>query len=557
MRHFISALIIILCSAISLCAQTSPWQWAINAGANGIESSSGICADGSGNTYIVGSFASPTIVLGNDTLINGGLDDIYVAKINSSGAFVWAKKIGGASNEAASGITADAFGNIFICGNFESDSLFFGVDTIINTVTSGNSLDFFVLKMTMNGSFLWARSGGGTGVDLVTAVATDPVGKVYFTGNFRSASMTLGPSLVVNNNSGTADAFVARYDSVGNFMWVIRGGGPDHDFGTSLAVDVNYNVYLSGHFASTTFTLCTVSGTNVNPGEDDAYLVKLDTSGATYWLQTVAGSDDDQSSDITTDNLGSVVFVGRHTSGTLQCGALSLINPDSTTTNGFVIKYDAAGTPQWAKTMGGPGNDVFISTVTDNANEIYVTGYYESPTIYFGVDAFNNSTTLPDVFVVKYSVTGSEIGGVTASGPNVNQVSGIAYDGGTSIFITGRTFSPYIAFGTDTLSTNPGFDAYVGKMNGNVVGIEEEFNSTAIRIYPNPFATTAIIESENGFHNATVQIFNSTGQLVREINQLCGDQITISRGELKHGIYLVCIKQEGELHAYQKVIIID
>ena len=52
-------------------------------------------------------------------------------------------------------------------------------------------------------------------------------------------------------SAGGSDVFVAKLDSVGNFLWAVRSGGTDSDRGERIALDSSGNIYVSGYFSGT------------------------------------------------------------------------------------------------------------------------------------------------------------------------------------------------------------------------------------------------------------------------------------------------------------------
>ena len=138
--------------------------WAKNAGGIYSENATSIAIDATNNLYIVGTFgkkiAFGTIILTNaDTLTN--YQDLFLAKYNSSGNVLWAKRAGGTNNDYPYSVAMKALGGVYIAGNFESSTLAFDTTTLIN---AGNP-DVFLAKYDTSGNVLWAKRAGGTGYD--------------------------------------------------------------------------------------------------------------------------------------------------------------------------------------------------------------------------------------------------------------------------------------------------------------------------------------------------------------------------------------------------------
>ena len=106
--------------------------WARSAGGNSYDEGNGICVDEIGNVYIIGNFYSSSISFGSSTISNNGSQDIFVAKYSTLGNVLWAKSVGGISEDNGNSIDVNAVGNVYLTGTYNSPSLIFGSDTLIN-----------------------------------------------------------------------------------------------------------------------------------------------------------------------------------------------------------------------------------------------------------------------------------------------------------------------------------------------------------------------------------------------------------------------------------------
>ncbi len=166
---------------VSKLDATGNFVWAKSMGGISIESGYGIAVDASGNVYTTGSFLGTTDFDPSANTANltakGSNADIFVSKLDASGNFVWAKSIGGTSNDFGYSIAIDALGNVYTTGDFDGTVDF---DPSANTanLTSNSSQDIFVSKLDANGNFVWAKSMGGTSSDDGRSIAVDASGKV-------------------------------------------------------------------------------------------------------------------------------------------------------------------------------------------------------------------------------------------------------------------------------------------------------------------------------------------------------------------------------------------
>ena len=109
-----------------------------------------IAVDNSGNAYTTGTTGSSAstfpVVDGPDLTLNGG-NDIFVAKVNSSGtALVYCGYIGGSADELAFGIAVDGSGNAYVTGMTWSDQATFPVSAGPDVTYNGGG-DAFVAKV--------------------------------------------------------------------------------------------------------------------------------------------------------------------------------------------------------------------------------------------------------------------------------------------------------------------------------------------------------------------------------------------------------------------------
>ncbi len=108
-----------------LNAQADPdWLWAVRAGSAEEDLGAAISGDGSGNVYVTGLFAG-TVVFGSLMLTSAGGTDVFVAKLDTSGNWLWAVRAGGADYEHGYGIHTTSGGVSYITGYFQ-DSADFG-----------------------------------------------------------------------------------------------------------------------------------------------------------------------------------------------------------------------------------------------------------------------------------------------------------------------------------------------------------------------------------------------------------------------------------------------
>jgi len=258
--------------------------WAKQMGGAAIDLCFSIAIDGSGNVYTTGYFQDTADFdpgTGTFNMTSVGFQDIYVSKLDSSGNFVWAKQMGGASIDWGFSIAVDDSGNVYTTGNFRDTADFDpGIGTF-NMISAGIN-DIFVSKLDALGNFVWAKQMGGAAGNEGFSIAVDGSGNVYTTGKFSGTSdFDPGASTFNMTSAGSFDIFVSKLDLLGNFVWAIQMGGAGLDYGNSIALDASANVYVMGDQYSITVDFDPGAGTyNVsNTGAEANFIAQYDSSG--------------------------------------------------------------------------------------------------------------------------------------------------------------------------------------------------------------------------------------------------------------------------------------
>lgn len=381
------------------------WLWAkqnTGGGSYVTDTGTGIALDGSGNVYITGFFTlTITFTTGISLASTGGVD-VFVAKLDNAGNWLWARKAGGTYSDVNDGdrgydIALDGSGNILVSGYCRGGAVF-GT----NTVTGYGIIDAFVAKMDPSGNWLWVRNGGGNNYDYSFGVDTDAAGNVYYTGRF-SGTATFGPyTYTMYDTSGGSDIFAAKLDGEGNWLWAERFGGTNSDYGRTVAVDGGGNVYLSGYYGGTAaFGAYSIT----SAGGLDVYLAKLDSSGTPLWVRSAGGSQREFGFGIALDNLGAVYLAGAFQQ-TAYFGPFTLTQGDNEDEI-FVAKVDSAGNWIWALRAGGIDDDTGNGVCADGSGNVYVTGSIQGPASFGTIEL--TTTGLYDIFVAKIG-SGGETG---------------------------------------------------------------------------------------------------------------------------------------------------
>jgi hypothetical protein len=536
MRKFRLLIILLFFTVLSnlIFAQIPKWQWASRAGGPAYDISNSVITDESGNSYITGYFESDTIILGSDTLINAGGYDIFLAKYDVNGNVIWAKRAGGRYWDQANSVALDSAGNIYVAGYFQSDTITFGSTTLINKGT----YNIFLAKYDNNGNVIWAKSAGGSSEDYASSVAVDKSGNVVLTGYYSSASIKFGNNILMN--AGYVDIFLAKYDSNGNVLWAISEGGPNNDYATSVAVDALNNIYITGYFYSTTINFA--STILQNEAGNNVFVAKYDVNGNVLWAESAGETAIGQASSIAVDASGNEYVTGYYSSNTINFGNTTLTNTEDQFNDIFLVKYNANGNMLWAKNAGGKDDDQANNVAVDVLGNVYLTGYFNSPTINFGSIPLTSESSY-DIFLSKYDANGNVIWAESVGGKNVDEGNAIAVDKTGNIFVTGDFLSDTICFGTDTLANKGATDIFIAKAS-YATGINELSKPLNISVYPNPALNTITIDAGNLQSSIyDLRIYDAVCNLILEKN-LTNNRTNLDISTFSSGLYLIEVRSE-------------
>lgn len=457
--------------------------WAKSAGGLGEDYTFSIDVDELGNIYVLGLY-SYTIVFDTITLINpnalGSGYTIFLAKFNTNGNVLWAKSAIGTNNnnpDTPWSVAIDSSGNAYIVGYYGSDSISFDSITLMNSDTTGNSLDLFIAKYNSIGNVLWAKSAGGTNDDIASSVAINSNGSIIIAGEFASPTISFDTSILtnINNNGNTNDLFIAKYDANGNALWAKSAGGNNEDFAYSIESDSLGNSYMIGFFKSISINFSSTTLTNVDNTENsvDFFITKYDASGNVLWAKSNGGLNDDIAYSIALDTYGNPYIFGAFVSPVLTFGSTILSNADATGNSNdlFVTKYDISGNVVWSKSFGGTNNEYPCSVIVSRSGNTYVSGEFYSPTFTLGACTLTNMGS-SDVFLAKLDFSYS---------------------------------------------------------------IKDDKYSKIIKIFPNPSSNYLIIKT---LQKATIEILNIQGKLLKILTTI-EDKTCIDVSALQGGVYII------------------
>lgn len=519
---YMFAIVLVLNSSYTF-AQIPNWKWCKSAVGVGKDDATAIAVDGSGNVYAAGNFRSASFNMGTVTLTNQypTTTDVFFAKYNATGVLQWAKKMGGKGNEVVNDICVDALGNIYLTGNFESDTINLGNSILL--LNSSVWVDPFVVKFANNGDAVWAKSAAGLDIDFAQGVAVDASQNVFITGYYSSDTLTFSKTpLVQITRAGVSDLFIAKYNNLGEFQWVKSAGGDQEEQSLAIAVDNVGNPIITGYFQSSIIQFGTFQLSNAN-NWSDGFITKYSSAGVVMWAKIITGDYYDFGSSIATDAQGSVYVCGDFSSDFIDIGSTHLVNTAPAGDNSddiFVAKYNSSGVPQWANSAGGTAYDYAKGIAVDASGNCYVTGNFVSVSMALSTNTLTNTDTKGsgEIFVIKYMPSGGVIKALSAQSNGDDDSRSIAAYSNNAYIAGSHKANPKILFDAYSLTNSGNYDIVIAALGYGLSIKDEEFDNH-FSVYPNPvhekFSLSANGNTSGKFN---CKIYDVTGKLLSESN---------------------------------------
>lgn len=381
--------------------------------------------------------------------------------------------LGGSAFDDGAKIAVDGAGNAYITGRTFSTA--FPTTPGAFDTTHNGSGDAFVAKLNAAGSALvYSTFIGGSSSDYGYGIAVDGSGNAYVTGETNSPSFPTTAGAFDTTHNGAVDAFVAKLDPAGSsLLYSTFIGGAADDYGSSIAVDVAGNAFVTGSSGSTTFPTTAGAFDTTHNGGFDAFVTKLNAAGSALVYSTfIGGSVSDDVYGLAVDASGNAYVTGETDSTTYPTTAGAFDTTYNGVVDAFVTKLNAAGSALVYSTfLGGNADDGGYGITADSAGNAFVTGYTSGGTTAFPTTAGAFDTThngSVDAFVTKLNPAGSSLVYSTfIGGSSTEDGRSIAVDTSGNAILTGGTNSPGFptTIGAFDTTHNGDFDAFVTKLN--------------------------------------------------------------------------------------------
>lgn len=381
--------------------------WGAVAASNATDQGNAIAVNTTGEVFITGYY---TADMQFDDLIlsaNGstGATEFFIAKLSSTGNWIWAKQQTGNAFAAGNAIDCDAQGSAIVGGTFFGEDLILGTETL----TAQEQLPF-VAKYSTNGNVVWAFHPETPYGASLGGLTVDELGKVYFCGSFgtiEDVEVILTAGDVVLTNVGdqaefvtAADMYVLALSSEGIPLWGKNAGSLYFEsYASSIAVDNNGQVYVAGIFQDSISNSISSIDAFGDEGDYDYYLASLNSSGEWLWLNRFGNADFNTGSLLLRSSIeGYIYMVGNLETQPFDFGTFSFAV--SGTNSSFLTRVNTDGSYRW-----GIEHPAIYSTDVYSENSFRITGNFTDP-ITLGANTLTaTGGVLADMYTCRLNYT--------------------------------------------------------------------------------------------------------------------------------------------------------
>jgi hypothetical protein len=363
-------------------------QWAKTFGGTSFDEGIDIAIDSNGNIFVTGTFFgsvdfNPAPGTGSAnvfTIAPSGLLDVFVSKFDNNGNFIWAKKIGGTSDDESGQLNVDEQGNVVTVGWFKG-TVDFNPNSAVSNLTSAGAYDCFVQKLNNNGEFMWARRFGTNTDDYVNTVGIGVNNSIILGGTFKG-TVDFNPGTAVFNqtSAGLFDAFLLSLSSDGNFNWAKRYGAENDDDVRDLVITPSKKIVVQGNYlGNVNFNSPNNAILNQVGWGQDIFILYLNSNGDFNWVKRLGGAAYDTGMKVGFDYEENIYACGvfQNTAdfdpGPNVTNMTALGSGDS-----YYVKLNPLGDLIWARQLGKvSGAALFVRDVNiDNFGNVFSLGSF-------------------------------------------------------------------------------------------------------------------------------------------------------------------------------------
>jgi uncharacterized delta-60 repeat protein len=390
---------------------------------------------------------------------------------------------------------------------------------------NGTNYDFALIRYNSNGSLDTSFDTDGKVttdiggyLDQILSLVIQPDGKI----------LVAGVSGTINNNNFYFA--LARYNSNGGLDTTFDADGK---VTTSIGVNAFINSIALQNDGKIVATGSSYNGSNYDfaiarYNSNGSLDTTFDTDGKVI---SAVGSSTDYSYSVVIQNDGKIVVAGSSYNGFSYDFALARYNNNG----GLDTSFDTDGKVTTA--IGGI-DDYIYSIKIQSDGKIVAAGSSKNGAFYdYALARYNNNGSLDTTFDTDGKVTTNV--SITASNDSGNCIA-IQPDG------------KIVMGGTSWNGNNDEFSLV--RYNNPSLGIEGTIlQKNSILVYPNPFSDIITVTSNQIFSEASFTVYNNFGQIIKQINNVSGNDFDLNMNTTASGIYFLTIEEKG-IKTTQKII---
>jgi gliding motility-associated-like protein len=277
-------------------SENGQYQWAFNTGQPGVDNAGwDVVADNANNVIVTGFFQGSNIDFNPSStaifpLSSNGSQDIFLAKYDPAGAFIWAFNAGGSSIDVGRVLAVNSTNEIYVGGDYGSSTMDISPGSSTTLLTGSGSGDIFLAKYSSGGQLIWGFDLGASGTENGWAIDLDDNQNILIAGTFSGTNVDFNPSPATANLTaqGSGDGVIAKYNPAGQYVCAFKVGGTSFDEAYNVTAWNDF-IYISGGFAGTADFDPGSGTTTLNTPSEDAYFGKYSWSSNPP-AGTIAGS---------------------------------------------------------------------------------------------------------------------------------------------------------------------------------------------------------------------------------------------------------------------------
>jgi hypothetical protein len=320
------------------------------------------------------------------------------------------------------------------------------------------------LPLTIDPTIQFATYLGGSGWDGAYAVTTDAQGNIYVTGATASYNFP--------DTSGARqqqDVFITKMSPNGaGVVFTVILSSTGNDAGYGIALDSSGDIWIAGVAGGPNFPVTSNALHSQSAGGPDAFIARLNPSGALSYSTYFGGSGTDVATALALDSSGNAYVAGYTASVNFPTtAAVPQTRYGGGYNDAFLMKITASGGLSYATLLGGTGDDVANTVAVDANGNAWIAGSTDSASlpVYHAIQTTLAGTT--NILLACLNASGTAWNTLTYLGGSVADIANaITLDSSANVYLAGTTLSQNfpLTAGAYQTSSHGGYDAFVLKL---------------------------------------------------------------------------------------------